>query len=148
MGKIATNECYSTSTNLKSGKEQSMNKKILVTVFVVFVAAFQDISAAGESLSGKGTWQSDSGGSIHGTWSAEFVRSGTGLSGEFVIVGSPLFTGGRADGSLTDDDIVLGVIVSDTAQATFKGNLRGEFIEGSWDLPEISDTGTWEGSLR
>lgn len=125
-----------------------MRNAVLATLIVALGSLIQVTAVAAESLSGEGTWQSNSGSSIRGAWTATLVRSEDALAGEFVIDGSPLFTGGSTTGSLTDDDIVLGIIVSEGAQATFKGSLRGDEIEGTWELPEISDTGTWQGTLR
>jgi hypothetical protein len=123
--------------------------QLTFTTFTVLLVVILGTSALdAESLSGGGAWQSNSGGSIKGAWSANLERTGNAVSGEFAVEGSPLFSGGSANGAVSGEDVVIGVITSGTTEATFTGKLKEGSVSGTWELPAINDTGTWEGSLE
>lgn len=123
-------------------------RHLVSTLRILLVSLLLVTAAVAESLSGGGTWQSNSGTSIKGTWTAKLDRTGDTVSGDFAVEGSPLFNGGSATGSVSGENVVLGIITAESTQATFTGRLEAGSVAGTWELPEIDDTGTWEGTLE
>lgn len=104
--------------------------------------------AVAEDLAGNGEWRSRSGDAMRGAWSATLVRSESEIRGNIELTGSPLFSGGQVTGSMDGDELVLGVIAEGDNEATFRGKLVDGTVSGEWDLPAITDSGTWTGTLR
>lgn len=118
----------------------------LLIAYLCFI--FLGATAYAQDLIGKGEWQSSSGNAMRGTWTATLIRSGGDMGGTITLKGSPLFAGGDVTGSIENDEVVLGVLAEGDHRAAFKGTLTDGKVSGEWDLPAISDHGTWSGTLQ
>lgn len=122
-------------------------KNFLTMAIAVLLGLFAQ-NARAETLTGEGRWTSNSGAAMTGTWSANLVQTDDALTGTFSIEGSPLMSGGSVTGSITEDEVVLGVMVSGSTEARFSAKIEGTNINGEWAVPAIADTGTWSGTLE
>ena len=95
----------------------------------------------GEELAGKGQWQSLSGASIRGTWSATLTRTGDQLQGNLQLTGSNVFTGGAVTGNIDALSVALGVVAAGSQEATFSAKLDGTSIAGEWQSDLVKDHG-------
>lgn len=116
-------------------------------VLQVFIGLSCCALAAAAELRGEGEWQSLSGDSIKGTWSASLEESAGEVAGRLTLNGSNVFTGGMVTGTMDGGGIVLGVMVESLKQATFQGKLDGESVAGEWQSEIAGDHGVWSGTL-
>jgi hypothetical protein len=122
--------------------------KILTLSVLALITLLLNSSVAAD-LSGGGEWRSLRGESIRGTWSASLVRSGDGLRGTFDLDGSNVFRRGEVEGSISGEDVVLGIVAEGQEVASFTGRLgEGGTVSGEWECEALGDSGVWEGSLR
>lgn len=119
---------------------------VSVLLALVTGMAVPPLAGAGQ-LVGKGEWQSLSGEGMRGTWSVELSSAGERVEGTIKMTGSNLFTTSAVSGSISGEQIVLGLMSEGTKQATFAGKLVDGSISGEWHCPAIADEGVWTGKL-
>jgi hypothetical protein len=103
---------------------------------------------ASELLSGNGEWQSNSGAAMRGTWNVNMTRSGEDVTGQLTLTGSLLFSGAEVRGSLDGDNLMFGAVIDGENQLVFNGTVSEGRVSGEWSCTSISDSGSWNGTLR
>jgi hypothetical protein len=107
------------------------------------------IAQIAQGLAGQGRWQSLSGATMGGTWTADLTQSGTELSGSIALTGTTLFRdSGSVSGTVDGEYVLLALMSEGAEQVTFRGKRDGESVTGEWSFPAMNDRGTWRGTLR
>lgn len=99
------------------------------------------------ALVGSGEWRSLVGEGIAGTWTVTLTRSGERVDGTLALRGSNVFSGGTVSGTVSDTQVVLGVLTEAGKAATFTGALDAGGIKGEWEAAVAGDHGVWFGTL-
>jgi hypothetical protein len=120
---------------------------LVVTILFIFVDGHSRASEVGQ-LTGRGEWQSLRAEGVRGTWSVVLTRSADVLDGSINITGSNVFRDAGVTGTIDAGNIVLGVTVQGSRQATFSGRMQGDQISGEWEAPGVVDGGVWYGMLE
>jgi hypothetical protein len=127
-------------------KRLTLSASVVISILLL-VTPDLCLPVAGEEFSGQGKWQSQSGETMAGTWSALLHRSGADVEGTIELTGSSVLSTAAVSGTIENGQIALDIFSEGVRQATFSGKIDGESISGKWEYPAINDQGMWTGTL-
>lgn len=120
---------------------------IRISVALLFTVAVLASHASAEDLVGGGEWRSTNAGGVKGSWTAKLSRTEAVVRGTLKIDGSNVFAGGAVEGTMSDQQVILGVFQEGQKVASFAGKLQDGAVSGEWDSSAVADAGVWEGKL-
>jgi hypothetical protein len=118
------------------------------TVSIAIAFGHNALATTDAGLRGHGEWKSNTdSAAIRGTWSVTLSRTENVVEGTMTLTGSNVLGKGKVTGTISGNQIVLGVVSKSDTEIEFMGELRDGRVSGSWQLPAVNDGGTWSGQL-
>jgi hypothetical protein len=129
-----------------TGERKMKARAVLCSCLAIVLSGTPAICA---DISGSGLWRSQGADSIRGTWSATLKRTGDVVRGTFEIDGSNVFRRGAVEGTISNGQLVIGIVAEGEHVASFTGTLSKDgAVTGEWESEALADGGVWDGTLR
>ncbi|OGW75667.1 MAG: hypothetical protein A2Z72_03050 [Omnitrophica bacterium RBG_13_46_9] len=132
-----------------------MKKMIVLFAFILPVCTFiyfiypniytNKVEMSEEGNLWTGVWASAKTG-VKGDFQATLQKEGTNLLGNIKIGGSSITKGGSITGTVNGDKIEFGLAKDKRGRLKYAGQIKGDTMSGTWEIPIIKDRGTWEAS--
>ncbi|HEY7401068.1 MAG TPA: hypothetical protein VH989_09245 [Actinomycetota bacterium] len=94
-----------------------------------------------------GTWTNTTPNNANGSFTIEWVQSGSDLAGTISIAGTPCLDGGDITGEIHGDAIEFGAVNGQVA-VQYEGTLHGDSMSGTYTTKCGDAEGTWKASKK